>query len=1183
MRVKASLVEKYKKRFEAYGGEESRRTFEGELNYQAGKVFYIVFVALVALIPFIPLYYSMHPHPIIVTVILISMTPLSAVLIALRFTGRFKNRPGVLLTALFVFFSLVNIIVAGLADITVMSFDATMLVSMLVPIFLPLSHRFKIINLCGTMILFFLFSFLSGRPFTAMSNVYYTVLLVVMFFVAYILIHSQYVLRNETWKQHEKLKKSMRKMDSRDNMLKMVNDAAVILLQPEPEKFMESLNKCVKIIAEAVDVERVYIWKSTEMDGKVYVSQLYEFSEGAEPQQGNEYTTNVLMDAAVPDWRVKLAKDSCINEIVSQMSPEERAALEPQGIKSVMLLPIYLKDIFWGFVGFDDCTRERIFSAAEESILRSSSLLIANAIMRNEVLRSRVEHLKNSLANIAKSQELSSGNLQEAARLIAYEACHALNTHRVGIWSTAEENDFLQSIVFYDSTTDQSSVQDNFALAGRDEYVELLKSERLIVINDVNLPNPLASVVDDYGPNIRALLDAPIRVSGKLAGVVCIEQDVCDDYLISREWTHEEQNYVSSLADFVALAMETSERRTLMRRTETMMSNLPGMVFQCLNNPPHFTFTFVSEGSYPLMGYMPGELVGNSTLTFFDMVHPDDVEELEKRNAETLSVGLPLETTFRIVMKDGTVKWVWERSRVAEFNADGSAHLLEGFYTDITEQRRLEAAELANRAKSEFLANMSHEIRTPMNAILGMTNLAMRNDPKPAVRENLYNIQIAGKQLMSIINDILDFSKIEAGAVDIIAESYQVCSMINDIATMIHVRIGDKPIDFIVDDDPNLPNEMIGDMVRLKQIIINLLTNAVKFTKEGHIIFSISAEPIDAAIYKLKVSVTDTGIGIRKEDFAQLFDNFAQLDTRKNRSVEGTGLGLAISKNFIEMMDGEIFVDSKYGEGSCFSFYVMQEVRDREPTKLMMENENIRAAIILSNSVKADIISKKLEKMEIICDVLEKPAGLAGYSHIIFEYDDFEEVSKYVTPDTKLIALANGIVCTEYVPSNLEIVSLPLTNIMLSRLLGGQLAAFEENKDYTEGIQFNDVKVLVVDDLAINLIVAEETLLTYRGIQVDTANSAMAAIKLIKERKYDIVFMDHMMPETDGVDATKMIRKLPGSSYEQLPIVALTANVVGNVRDMFIECGMNDFLPKPLELCEIERVLKHWLPREKWS
>ena len=792
--------------------------------------------------------------------------------------------------------------------------------------------------------------------------------------------------------------------------------------------------------------------------------------------------------------------------------------------------------------------------------------------------------LSDALAKITKLPALSAGILGDAANVIAQQGCEALETHRVGIWSTTETAAVLKSVAYYDISTREYAVQQDFGLVDRAQYVNLLKSERLIVINDIRSSNVLSDLVDEYGPNICSLLDAPIRVGGKLAGVVCIEQDRCAAFPEKREWTIEEQNFASSLADFMALAIESAERRTLMRRTETMMSNLPGMVYQCLNDPPAFTFTFVSEGCEALMGYTSAELIGNSALAFFDMVHPDDVGPLERLNAETLSIGLPLEATFRIIMKDGTVKWIWERSRVVEKNPDGTPRLLEGFYTDITEQRRLEAAELANRAKSEFLANMSHEIRTPMNAILGMTDLALRIASQEPIVEYLSNIKGAGNQLLSIINDILDFSKIEAGVVELLSEKYMTQSMINDITTMIHVRIGDKPLDFVVDDDPALPNEMIGDVTRIKQIIINLLTNAVKFTKEGQIVFSISAETGQAdGVCKLKVSVKDTGIGIRDEDLPLLFGNFSQVDTRKNRGIEGTGLGLAISKNLVDLMGGEIKVESKYGEGSCFSFYLMQKVESLRPMSEPFDDKHLRVAVWQPNEEKAAILVQKITQMGAACDAIHGPEHIAQYTHVIFDYCQFEKVLKVACPGTKLFATARGLTDSEKVPPNMEIVHVPLTNLMLARLLDGKLDRQRDAQaDETSTIQLHGARILVVDDIEINLLIAEETLQHY-GAQVHTADSAARAIEMVKREAYDVVFMDHMMPEVDGVDATKIIRALPGQKYRALPIIALTANVVGDVRDMFLASGMSDFLTKPLNRAELERALREWLPQEKWS
>ncbi|MDR1915113.1 MAG: response regulator [Synergistaceae bacterium] len=795
--------------------------------------------------------------------------------------------------------------------------------------------------------------------------------------------------------------------------------------------------------------------------------------------------------------------------------------------------------------------------------------------------------LSDALARITKTSALTAGILQDAANVIAQEGCHALNTHRVGIWRVTQDAQMLKSIVSYNIVGDTHTVQDDFPLDDRERYVELLHTERLLIINDTLDTDILPNLQETYGPDVCALLDAPVRVGGNLVGVVCIEQDRSEQFPTKRVWTIEEQNFASSLADFVALAMESAERRLLMRRTETLMSNLPGMVYQCLNDPPNFTFTFVSEGCYNLIGYTPEELLGNNSIKFFDMVHPDDLGPLEKLNAETLSIGLPLETTFRMIMKNGSVKWIWERSRVVDKNPDGTPHLLEGFYTDITEQRRLEAAELANRAKSEFLANMSHEIRTPMNAILGMTDLALRNFPHESVLEYLGNIKNAGVSLLSIINDILDFSKIEAGVVELNAEKYDIHSLINDVVTMIHMRIGDKPLEFFVEDDPDIPCEMIGDITRIKQVAINLLTNAVKFTRHGHINFKVWAEPTDLPDqYKLNFSVADTGIGIRKEEIPLLFGNFSQLDTRKNRGIEGTGLGLAISKNLVGLMEGEIYVESVYGKGSCFSFYVTQKVEDPRPAIVPQPNERLRAAIWLSNAVKAQNLSEKLNKMGVSCDIVNSPGDFSGYSHVFFDFDKYDRVCQSVRPDTKLIAISRNPMEEQGLPQYVKTIYTPITCLVAARLLDER--AYSQSIGLPdaggEALRLHGARFLVVDDNEINLVIAENALLAYgEEVEVSMASSAAEAIELVRGNDYDIVFMDHMMPDMDGVDATKIIRELPEEKYSALPIVALTANVVGDVRDMFMESGMNDFLSKPLEFQEIERVLREWLPRDKWS
>ena len=326
-------------------------------------------------------------------------------------------------------------------------------------------------------------------------------------------------------------------------------------------------------------------------------------------------------------------------------------------------------------------------------------------------------------------------------------------------------------------------------------------------------------------------------------------------------------------------------------RTNIIINNLPGMVFQQLYNPPKYTYTFVSKGCKELTGYTAEELIGSNAVNFIDIVHPDDLDPVEKLSEKTLPKGLPFEATYRIITKDNTIKWVWERSRVIEKNPDGTPHLLEGYHTDITERRQLEAAEMANRAKSAFLANMSHEMRTPMNVIVGLTDLMLEEDnPTVNLKDNLRKISTAGNTLLGLINDVLDISKIEAGRLELKPVEYEMPSLLNDIIILNMIRIESKPLAFRLDINENLPCSLYGDDLRIKQIINNLLSNAFKYTQKGTVTLGINCEHGDADDVWMSVYVSDTGIGIRREDLNKLFADYNQVDIQANRRIEGTGL-----------------------------------------------------------------------------------------------------------------------------------------------------------------------------------------------------------------------------------------------------------------------------------------------------
>ncbi|MDR1510375.1 MAG: transporter substrate-binding domain-containing protein [Synergistaceae bacterium] len=519
---------------------------------------------------------------------------------------------------------------------------------------------------------------------------------------------------------------------------------------------------------------------------------------------------------------------------------------------------------------------------------------------------------------------------------------------------------------------------------------------------------------------------------------------------------------------------------------------------------------------------------------------------------------------------------------------------LEKLVAEGTKELRdaIEAAKNADKAKSDFLSRMSHEMRTPLNTIIGMSELISHKDVPSGMLEYVSIIQQAGNNLLVIINDVLDFSKIEAGQMRIVPERYYFASVICDVVNLTRVRLLDRSLAFPVKVDGNIPEQLIGDEIRTKQILLNLLSNAAKYTYSGQISLDVGFEDAGSEDIRLKFIVGDSGVGIKREDIDRLFGDFVRIDNIGMREVEGTGLGLAITRSLCRAMGGEISVESEYGHGSTFTATIIQKRIANCDKKLASVDDaaNRRVLIFEERPVYLDSLSYALDNLGVTAesvqnlpDFTEKfKAGVYDYAFVPSKYiADSVLYMGDVLSRTILVNMVEMDDISSY--SDINSVTMPLFCINVANSLNGvRDDGVSTLKKHRLSFKAPEAKVLIVDDISTNLRVSKELMSLY-GLEAHTCLSGPEAISLVRANRYDIIFMDHMMPGMNGVEAASIIRSIDRDSeyYRTLPIIALTANALSGQREMFLKSGMDDFLAKPIDLQRLDSVLRKWLPEEK--
>lgn len=671
---------------------------------------------------------------------------------------------------------------------------------------------------------------------------------------------------------------------------------------------------------------------------------------------------------------------------------------------------------------------------------------------------------------------------------------------------------------------------------------------------------------------------------------------------------------LEQLLDFILLVSEESSKikdsiYISENKFRTFAESLKEIIYQ---TDEKGRWTYLNPAWTEITGYTVAESINKHYKTF---IYDEDIkindncfEQLIKKEVEYCRYQI------RLKSKKGQLKWVEVFSRLM-YNEDNKILGLYGIISDVSERKNAEdelikmkeAAEDATKAKSEFLAVMSHEIRTPMNGVLGMTGLLLETSLTPEQREYVETIRVSGDTLLTLINDILDFSKIESGKMELEENPFEIKECIEDAFELLTSEAVKKRLDLLHLIETEVPDFIIGDVTRLRQVLVNLVNNAIKFTEKGEVFVNVKKLGQVNNVVELQFSVKDTGIGIPKDKFNKIFKSFSQVDSSTTRKFGGTGLGLAICKRLVELMGGRIWLESTEGAGSTFHFTIKTRVSNVNPPKIFLKSslpalKNKRVLVVDDNDTNLQIITLQCKNWGMIPRATpngkealswiknKDPFDIAILDMLMPEMDgltlskEIREIrTKEELPIIMLTSAGSYDIDKELADRLFSaFVSKPikqsqLYNIILNVTLKESETDIEEEKKTVLDRNMSDkipMRILVAEDNIINQKLILK-ILAQLGYKAGVVGNGMEVIETLKRQRYDMIFMDIQMPEMDGLEATKVINQ-NWHNEDRPTIVAMTANVMHGDKEKCINAGMDDYISKPVLIEEVQKIIIKW-------